>query len=637
MSSTTSGASAGSPERRAVAPAGSGTTAGAAEGEGGDGAWLTAPRMLLRHARERGDAVALRQKDFGVWQPLTWAGYAQQAREFGAGLVSLGVEPGTTVAILSENRREWVVAQMGVGLVRGVTAGVYPTSPAPEVEYLLALSDAPVVVCEDQEQLDKVLEVRERLPLLRAIVVVDPRGLRRYARGGLHDYEQVLAMGREALAREPGLVDARLADQRPDDVALIVFTSGSTGRPKAAMMSWRGLASAARSLNAVLRCSPSDRLVSYLPLCHVAEQMFSVHVPLATGAVVNFAESLRTVQEDLRELAPQVFFGVPRIWEKFNAAIQIKLREAGGLRLWLYRRAMAALAPCAAKPRAAWSIAQRLRGWIWYWLILRALLNFVGLRECRIAVSSGAPIAPDILLAFRVLGVPIREAYGMTEASGASTMQASEASPVGTVGGPLPGVELKLADDGEILMRGEGVFVGYYRDEQATREAIDADGWLHSGDVARWDDGPQGPELRIVDRKKDIMITAGGKNITPSEIENALRFSPYIKEAVVVADRRRFVCALVQINFESASVWAEDRGLVYTNFKSLAELPEVRALIQGEIDAVNARMPQVQQVRRFHLFTKELDHDDGEVTATMKVRRRSIETRYADVIEQMYA
>jgi long-chain acyl-CoA synthetase len=269
--------------------------------------------------------------------------------------------------------------------------------------------------------------------------------------------------------------------------------------------------------------------------------------------------------------------------------------------------------------------------------VLRSLLNFVGLRRCRVAVSSGAPIAPEILKFFRVLGVPIREAYGLTEASGATTMQPSDASPVGTVGVPYPGIELELADDGEILIRGDLVFRGYFKNDEATREAVDAQGWLHTGDVARWEDGPAGRELRIVDRKKDIMITAGGKNITPSEIENALRFSPYIKEAVVIADRRRFVSALIQIEFESTSNWAEGQGLTFTHFRSLVELPAVRELIEREVAAVNAKMPQVQQVRRFHLLTKELDHDDGEVTATMKVRRKSIGEKYAEVIEGLYA
>jgi long-chain acyl-CoA synthetase len=369
----------------------------------------------------------------------------------------------------------------------------------------------------------------------------------------------------------------------------------------------------------------------------MAEQMFSIHIPVSVGATVNFAESLRTVQEDLRELSPQIFFGVPRIWEKFHSSIQTKLREAGGLRLALYRRAMASLDGLAGKGRARWSVAERLRWGLWYVLVLRALLNYVGLRRCRVAVSSGAPIAPEILKFFRTLGVPIREAYGLTEASGATTMQPSDESPVGTVGVAYPGIELKLADDGEILIHGDVVFRGYFRNDEATREAIDADGWLHTGDVARWEDGPGGRELRIVDRKKDIMITAGGKNITPSEIENALRFSPFIKEAIVIADRRRFVSALIQIEFESTSNWAERQGLTFTHFRSLAELPQVRELVEREVAAVNAKMPQVQQVRKFHLLIKELDHDDGEVTATMKVRRKSVGEKYADVIERLYA
>ena len=280
---------------------------------------------------------------------------------------------------------------------------------------------------------------------------------------------------------------------------------------------------------------------------------------------------------------------------------------------------------------------QRLKWAFWYVVVLRALLNFVGLRRCRVAMSAAAPIAPEILKYFRLLGVPIREAYGLTEASGATTIQPSDASPVGTVGVPYPGVEVKLADDGEILIRGDVVFRGYFKNEAVTRETIDPEGWLHTGDVGVWEDGPGGRELRVIDRKKDIMITAGGKNITPSEIENALRFSSYIKEAIVIADRRRFVSALIQIDFDSVSTWAERQGLVYTNFRSLVALDAVRDLVQREIDTVNARMPQVQQVRKFHLLAKELDHDDGEVTATMKVRRKSIAEKYEQVIEEIYA
>jgi long-chain acyl-CoA synthetase len=591
---------------------------------------LALPQQLQHWAKVRPNAVALRQKEFGIWQTVTWAQYEQKSRWFGLGLLQLGLEPGQSLAILSENCKEWVFAQMGAAMIGAKTSGVYPTSPAAELEYLLSLVEAPIIVCEDQEQLDKVIEIRASLPQLKAIVMIDPRGLRHYAREGLYDFEAVLAMGQQLESRDAPAAAKALQGPKLDDIGLIVFTSGSTGRPKAAMMSWRGLGTAARGLNSVLKCTDQDSLVSYLPLCHVGEQMFSIHIPVANASVVNFAESLRTIQADLRELSPQ-------IWEKFHAAIQTKVEEAGGLRLWLYRHALSSLNEGAQVPRAQRSFGQRVKNIFWHVLILRSLLNFVGLRRCRVAIASAAPIAPEILKFFRVLGVPIREAYGLTEASGASTMQTSDASPVGTVGVPYPGIEIILADDGEILIKGDVVFQGYYKNPVATREAIDAEGWLHTGDIARWEGEVGAKELRIIDRKKDMMITAGGKNITPSEIENTLRFSPFIKEAIVIADRRRFVTALIQIQFESVSTWAEQQGLIYTHFRSLVELEAVRALIEREVDAVNAKMPQVQQVRKFHLLVKELDHDDGEVTATMKVRRSVISQKYADVIEGLYA
>jgi long-chain acyl-CoA synthetase len=592
----------------------------------------TLPQQLRRWAKLRPNEVALRQKDFGIWEPVTWGQYERQARHFGLGLVKLGLPEGGRVAIISENRKEWVFAQLGLGLVGAVAVGIYPTSPAPEVEYLLQASDASVIVCEDQEQLDKVLQVRARLPRLEQVVVIDPKGLRHYRVDQLFTFEEVTALGAAFEHERPRLIEERLARQRADDVALMIFTSGSTGRPKAAMISYGNIAAMAAGTDAIYQCAPADSMVSYLPLCHVAEQIYTVYLPLHSGAVVNFAESLRTVQSDLREIAPTLFLGVPRIWEKLHAAIEIKIREAGGLRRRLYARAMAALLPFAGAPRERWTPWQRLARWFWYWTLLRALNNFIGLRRCRLALSGAAPIAPEMLNFFRVLGVPIREGYGMTETAGVATVQRSAASPLGTVGEPIPGVEAQLADDGELLLRGATVFKGYYRNEAATREAIDADGWLHTGDIAQW----VGNELRIVDRKKDIMITAGGKNITPSEIENALKFSAYIKEAIVVADQRNFVSALLQIDFETVGKWAEEAGLAYTHFRSLAEHPRVRELIQAEVDRVNDRMPQVQQVRKFHLLAKELDHDDGEVTATMKVKRKSITTKYADVIEALY-
>lgn len=597
---------------------------------------LTLPQQLRHWARTRGGAVALRQKDFGLWEPVSWTEYERAARHFGLGLTALGLRAGGHCAVISENRKEWVFAQLGCGLVGAVTVGVYPTSPAAEVQYLLQAADASVVLCEDQEQLDKVLEVRAQLPLLGRLVVVDPRGLRHYQVPGLSSFDEVCALGAEHERAHPRLVDERLAAQRDDDTALMIFTSGSTGRPKAAMLSYGNIAAMARGADAIYRCTPEDSTVSYLPLCHVAEQIYTVYLPLRAGAVVNFAESLRTVQADLREIAPTLFLGVPRIWEKLHASIEIKSREAGGLRRALVQRALAATGPFAELPRERWNLAQRLTHALWWWLVLRALTNFIGLRRCRMALSGAAPIAPEMLRFFRALGVPIREGYGMTETAGVATVQRSAASPVGTVGSAIPGVEIALADDGELLVRGPTVFKGYYRNEAATREAIDDQGWLHTGDVAVRVPGPEGDEFRIVDRKKDIMITAGGKNITPSEIENALKFSAYIKEAIVIADRRPFVAALLQIDHDTVATWAQEQGLAYTHFRSLAEHPQVADLIQAEVDRVNARMPQVQQVRRFHLLTKELDHDDGEVTATMKIKRRSIAEKYADAIEALY-
>ncbi|HRI19078.1 MAG TPA: AMP-dependent synthetase/ligase, partial [Burkholderiaceae bacterium] len=431
----------------------------------------------------------------------------------------------------------------------------------------------------------------------------------------------------------PRWIEERLARQRGEDTALMIFTSGSTGRPKAAMISYANIDAMAAGTDAIYRCTPRDAMLSYLPLCHVAEQIYSVYLPLRAGAVVNFAESLRTVQGDLREVAPTLFLGVPRIWEKLHASMEIKIRETGGWRHALYRRSLDAATAFADRPREQWSASQRLSFALWHVLVLRALTNFIGLRRCRLALSGAAPIAPELLHFFRAIGVPIREGYGMTETAGVVSVQRSAASPLGTVGEPIPGIEARLADDGELLVRGPTVFKGYYGNEASTREAIDEQGWLHTGDVAQW----VGAELRIVDRKKDIMITAGGKNITPSEIENALKFSAYVKEAIVVADKRPFVAALIQIDAETVASWAEERGLAYTTFRSLAEHAQVRELVQSEVDRINARMPQVQQVRRFHLLAKELDHDDGEVTATMKIKRSSIAQRYAAEIEAMYS
>ena len=593
---------------------------------------LTLPQMLRERARNDAARVAIRQKDFGIWKPISWAGYYQHASHFGLGLQALGLGQGGHVGVLSENRTEWVLAQMGAGLIGAVAVGVYPTSPSSEVAYVVAHADIEVMVCDDQEQTDKVLEALDQLPRLRKIVVIETKGLRSFA-PALRDLIVTFAEVEKAGAAlgNTALIDAALARQKLSDIGLMIYTSGSTGKPKGAMISWRNMRGVVPGIVERLGITRDTSHLSYLPLCHVAEQMLTTFVPVYTGAQVNFGESIRTVQEDLREVAPQMFLGVPRIWEKMHATISIKLQEAGGLRLATFERAFAACQHLAEKPRSTWSLADRLKFGASYWLIFRALQNFIGLRRAQVALTGAAPIAPDVIRFFRVLGVPLIEVYGLTESTGMVLGHDWRDVAIGTVGIPTLGVEHRLAANGELQLRGEMVFAGYYKSPEATAESI-VDGWLHTGDVVREERG----QLKIVDRLKDIMITAGGKNLTPSEIENTMKGSPFIKECVIVADGRKFVSALVMIDYDTVAQWAEAQRIAFTHFRSLVELPQVRALIDAEIARGNERLAQVSQIRKFHLLTKELDHDDGEVTATMKVRRSSIYKTYAPEIEALY-
>jgi len=595
---------------------------------------LTLPQMLRERASGSPDAIAIRQKDFGIWTPIAWRDYFERSAHVGHGLRALGLAAGGHVGVISENRLEWVLAQMGAGLVGAVTVGVYPTSPTPEVSYVLAHADIEIVVCEDQEQADKVLAALDQLPRLRRIVVVEKKGLRdTQAEHGerVLSFEALEAMGREHQRAHPGLVDQVLADQRLDQLALMIYTSGSTGKPKGAMISYANIRAVVPGIVDRLRLDASTTHLSYLPLCHVAEQMLTTFVPLYLGSQVNFGESIRTVQEDLREVAPTMFLGVPRIWEKLHAAIHIRMQETGRLRRRFFEWALAACEPFAEKAPDQRSAGERLKFAIAYLGIFRALQNFIGLRSARVALTGAAPIPPAIVRFFRTLGVPLVEVYGMTETTGMVTGQRLDHVRIGTVGEPTLGVEHRIADTGELQVRGGMVFVGYYKSPEATEAAI-RDGWLHTGDVVREEEG----QIRIVDRLKDIMITAGGKNLTPSEIENTMKASPFIKECIVIAEARKFVSALIQIDYETVGKWAEQNRIAFTHFRSLVEHPQVRELIQAEVDRGNAQLAQVSNIRRFHLLTKELDHDDGEVTATMKVRRASVYKTYGDEIEALY-
>jgi len=593
---------------------------------------LTLPQMLRQQAQTMPARIAIRQKDYGIWKPVNWATYYQRAANFGLGLRALGLPAGGHVGVISENRIEWVLAQMGAGLTGAVTVGVYPTSPTPEVAYVVGHADIEVMVCEDQEQTDKVLAARAELPRLRRIIVMETKGLRSFdaeKRALISTFAEVEALG--AAQGDPALIDQALAAQTLDDIGLMIYTSGSTGKPKGAMISYRNIRGVVPGIVERLGLSAQTTHLSYLPLCHVAEQMLTTFVPVYLGSQVNFGESIRTVQEDLREVAPTMFLGVPRIWEKLHAAISIKLQETGALRRALFQRAYAACLPLAEKPRRDWTVTERLAYFASYWLVLRALQNFIGLRKAEVALTGAAPIPPDVVRFFRVLGVPLVEVYGLTESTGMITGQRRDEVVIGTVGVPTLGVEHRIGEQGELQVRGDMVFAGYYKSPEATAASI-RDDWLHTGDVVREERG----QLKIVDRLKDIMITAGGKNLTPSEIENTMKGSPYIKECIIVAEGRKFVGALVQIDLETVGKWAEARRIPFTHFRSLVETPQVRELVQAEIDRGNERLAQVAQIRKFHLLTKELDHDDGEVTATMKVRRTSIYKTYANEIEALY-
>lgn len=593
---------------------------------------LTLPQMLRQQAQTMPARIAIRQKDFGIWKPVDWASYYQRAANFGLGLRALGLPAGGHVGVISENRIEWVLAQMGAGLTGAVTVGVYPTSPTPEVAYVVGHADIEVMVCEDQEQTDKVLAALDELPRLRRIVVMETKGLRSFApemRQLISTFDEVEQLG--ATSGNGALIDEALARQTLDDIGLMIYTSGSTGKPKGAMISYRNIRGVVPGIVERLGLSADTTHLSYLPLCHVAEQMLTTFVPVYVGSQVNFGESIRTVQEDLREVAPTMFLGVPRIWEKMHAAISIKLQETGGLRRALFRWAYAACAGLAEKPRNAWRLGDKAAYFLSYWAIFRSLQNFIGLRNAQVALTGAAPIPPDVVRFFRVLGVPLVEVYGLTESTGMITGHRRDEVIVGTVGVPIVGVEHRIGPEGELQVRGDMVFAGYYKSPEATASSI-RDGWLHTGDVVREEQG----QLKIVDRLKDIMITAGGKNLTPSEIENTMKGSPFIKECIIVAEGRKFVGALLQIDLETVGKWAEARRIPFTHFRSLVETPQVRELIQAEIDKGNERLAQVSQIRKFHLLTKELDHDDGEVTATMKVRRSSIYKTYAVEIEALY-
>ena len=593
----------------------------------------TLPGLLRRNAARLPGRVALRHKDLGFWHEYTWAAYADRAAQVGLGLAALGVEPGDRVAILGENRPEWLWADLGAQGIGAIVVGVYSTSPAAEVEYILDHSGCVMAIVEDEEQLDKLLEVRERLPHLRHIVLIEPRGARAWLESGT-----VIAFD-DLLAREAPLDRssfwARVDGLDPGAVAIIVYTSGTTGPPKGAMLTHANLHAAGRSWTAIWQATEEDELLSYLPLCHVLERALSTVVALSAPYCVNFGGGGESLVSDLREVQPTLFVGVPRVWEKMLATIEIRMADASWFKrtnyaYWIARGRVLARKRLSGQ---ALSWTDRLT-WALGWLLLyRPLRERLGMVRVRAAGSGAAPIAPQVLEFFWALGIPVQEGYGQTEGSALATFNPPGRCRIGTVGIPVPGCEVSIAEDGEVLVRSSGVFAGYHRNPEATRETVDADGWLHSGDVGVLD--AEG-YLTITDRKKDLIITSGGKNVSPSWIENKLKVSPWVREAIVIGDRRKFLTALIGIELDTVGDWATRNRLAFTTYKDLSERPEVHRLVADWVNDVNKDLAPVEQIRKFALLPKELDHEEGELTATQKVKRRAIATRFEDLVEGLY-
>ncbi|MDP6933626.1 MAG: AMP-binding protein, partial [Myxococcota bacterium] len=594
----------------------------------------TLPGLLADWARRDPDAVALRDKQLGIWNEVTWSGYWQTVQAVARQLWELGLRSGDSVSVLSDNRPEWLYADLGAQVLGVRSAGIYQTNPPEDVAYVLSHSGSRVVFCEDQEQVDKVVAVADQTPTVEHVVVFDPRGLRGYQDPRLVSWKDFLAAGTAALKTEEGWVEPHLTGLDPDSASMIVYTSGTTGQPKGALLSPRNALSAAAVMAPLLELRRTDTVLSYLPLCHVAEKIFSAFLPLTVGGVVHFGESIETVRSDLCEVSPTVFLGVPRIWEKMHASVCLRMKDSSWLKRLLYgwaTRTGQAIAQRDQAGSARWS--DRAVWFVADMLVFRAIQERLGLRRCRLAVTGAAPVAPELLAWFHGMGVKILEGYGQTECAGVSHVNPPGAFRLGTVGRTIPCMEFRLAGDGEILVRGAPVFLGYLHDEEATRATVDEEGWLHTGDVGAEDEDGY---LRITGRKKEIIITAGGKNLSPEKIENALKVSLYIKEAVAVGDRRKFISALVQVDREAVGDWATRRAIPFTDFADLSGNDQVVRLVEDEVRQANERLARVEQVRAFRLFRKELHQDDGELTATQKVRRGAVMELHAGLVDEIY-
>ena len=596
----------------------------------------TFPKLLVRNAEVFGDRkIAMREKEFGIWQEYSWKEYHDHVKYFSLGMVSLGLQAGDKVAIIGDNRPEWVWGEVAAQAAGAVPLGLYQDSTLKEVSYIIDHSDASFVLAEDQEQVDKILDMKEQLPKVRYIIYSDPRGMRGYKQPFLLDFKEVENFGRELEQRDPGLFAENVARTKYEDLAFICYTSGTTGFPKGAMLSFRNFLSMAANLMEVDNKFEKDEFVSFLPLAWIGEQMMCLSSALITGFTVNFPEKPETVQENIREIGPTIMFSPPRIWENMTSTVQVKVMDASSLKRRMYNWALPvgyAYSDAVFRKEAIPPLL-RLKQKLSYALVFRALKDRLGLLRIRSASTGGAALGPDVFKFFNAMGVNLKQIYGQTEISGISCIHREGDINFDSVGKPIPETEIRLSDSGEILSRSPSVFLGYYKNPEETEKTL-SDGWLHSGDAGYFTkDG----HLVVIDRVKDVMHLNDATRFSPQFIENKLKFSPYIKECVCLGNQRDFIASMICIDYPNVGKWAESRRLSYTTYTDLAAKPEVLELLAKEVEKVNATLPETTRVKKFVPLYKELDADDDELTRTRKVRRAFVGERYKHVIEAMYA
>ena len=589
------------------------------------------PTLFFEQAERLKGRVALRHKDFGIWRRISWREYAAGVREAAAGLISLGVGHGDRVAILGENRPEWLICDLAVMAIGGVTCGIYTTSAPEEVAYIVGHSESKVIFIENEEQVDKILQILPETNL-KKVIVWDNKGLWGFSQEKVAFYTDFLKESKEYLKNDPRCVEERLTSVRSDDTAMIIYTSGTTGRPKGAMISHRNIIKVTESFVQANPSYETDEVVSYLPLSHIYENLISLFQSIWAGGTVNFVESPDTLPQNLREVSPTIFASVPRLWEKFASAIEIRMSDAPPVKRALYHLSVRlGLKYVRTKEKTRERLLWGLLYWPCYFAVLYHLKRQMGFERIRWAICGAAPAAPELFEFYNAMGVPLREGYGQTESTGVIAIQRLDRPRWGYVGEPIPNVEVKIAEDGEILVRGPGVFQGYFKEPELTAETI-RDGWLYTGDVGAMDDG----FLKILDRKKDIIITAGGKNITPAFIENKLKFSPYVQDAVVIGERRKYLVALILIDEDNVTKYAQDHRIPFTTFEDLTTRAEIKKLIDQEVYKVNNTLAQVETIKKAALLPRRFYEEDGDVTPTKKVKRRFVEKRYAELIESLY-